>query len=361
MKVIKDYGIVADHGSKVLKLQVVKDSGNAVLALVSYKDGMSVGSVMLAKEDAKDMYTYLSEYLDYKPKAEAKADPIEPTGIVHSLCQLPSGDCNYATSLRDATNEEINEAIQFMEESGGRHQTRIKTCKAELKRRESETEGQRLIREYEAKQKSKANVKANAKIEVKTDEELKEYKVKIVDFPTDDKKPEVIKLKTTGNHTYEECEAKIKKETEGLSDSDNKYVIDGLLELCKVDADFRNNFMRDDKSYLGFMGYMFEAALNGYCFQAETNKGKGGILDRDRALGLAINYYNNDEEKQKAIEEEKRKKEAEERKAKAKTQSKTKAKPKKTYTRKETVGSALQTKGANNGKKVGRKKRRTTA
>ena len=345
-KVLKDYGAVADHGSKVLKLQLIKDAGEDTLSLVSYKDGMSVANRNLSKEDATKLFNLLSAYLDYKPEikakpVESKADDkttLEIGSIVHSLSTLPATDGNYRSALKNASEDELKEAIDFMEKSGGRHSTRINACKGELDKRESEIIGQRLIKEYNAKQKTKTE-KSNET----ESEKPKKHEVEIISFPTEDKKPEIIKLTTAGRHTYEECEAKLKNETKDLTDSDNEYVINGLLEYCNVDTNFCNNFMREDKSYLGFMNYMFDAASNGYCFETNSNRGRGGILDRDRALGLAIDYYNHDEEKQKAIEEEERKKKAEERKkSEVKTQSK--VKPKRTYKKKETVDSVLQMK-----------------
>lgn len=324
-KVLKDYGIVADHGSKVLKLQTIVDGGERNLSLVSYKDGMSVANRNFSKEDARKLFDMLSTYLDYKPEAKAKEEPkAEPekeelTGVLRSLTSLPSGDNNYQTTLKKATVEEIKDAIRLMEESGGRHATRIKVCKAELDKRAKRPVG---TTENEDKTKGK--------------EEPKKSEPKIVTFPTEDKKPKIIPLHTEGERTYGECVAKAQKEMEMFKDEDSQYVLTGLIELAKVDQDFRNNFMREDKNYGEFMEYMFKAAQNGYC----VKYGNVGWLSRDLGLALAIDYYNNDSEKQKAIEEEKRKKEAEERKAKAEQ---------------------LKKEIKKNGKKVGRKKGRTTA
>ena len=327
-KVLKDYGIVADHGSKVLKLQTIADMGERVLSLVSYKDGMSVANRNLPKEEASKLFDILSIYLNYKPEVKTKEEPkAEPkkgklTGVLHSLTSLPSGDNNYQTTLKKATVEEIKDAIRFMEESGGRHATRIKVCKAELDKRAKRPVG---TTENEDK----------TRVKTETSAEPKKSEPKIVTFPTEDKKPKIIPLHTEGERTYGECVAKATKEKEMFTDDDSQYVIVGLLELCKVDQDFRNNFMREDKSYGEFMEYMFKVAQNGYC----VKYGNVGWLSRDLGLALAIDYYNNDSEKQKEIEEEKRKKEAEGCKAKAEANKK----------------------GAKNGKKVGRKKGRTTA
>jgi hypothetical protein len=131
----------------------------------------------------------------------------------------------------------------------------------------------------------------------KTTTKAKAENKKVVQFPKE--KPEIIPLKTDGNSTYEDCVAKLDKEAEMFTDSDSQYVIDGLKELCKVDQDFRNNLMREEKTYGGFIEYMGKAAQNGYCIKY----GNVGWIDRDTGLGLAIDYYNHDEAKAKAEEE----------------------------------------------------------
>lgn len=306
-KVLKDYGAVADHGSKVLKLQLIKDAGEDTLSLVSYKDGMSVANRNLSKGDAAKLFILLSTYLDYKPETKVKEEPkAEPekeklTGVLHSLTTLPSGDTNYQSALKKATDDEIMEAIEIMMNSGGRHQTRMNVCKAELDRRGKKSKAE-----------STSETKADTKASDKPKTEKKEEKPKVVTFPTEDKKPQIIPLHTEGERTYGECVAKAQKEMEMFKDEDSQYVLTGLIELAKVDQDFRNNFMREDKSYGEFMEYMFHAAEKGYC----VKYGNVGWLSRDLGLALAIDYYNNDSEKQKAIEEAEKKKKEEERKAK---------------------------------------------
>lgn len=297
-KVIKDYGSVAIHDNKELKLQLIKDTGEDVLSLVSYKDGMSVANRNLSKEDAAKLFVLLSTYLDYKPIIKEKADDNpalveyikeEPTGILHSLTTLPSGDTNYQTALNKANTEELAAAIMIMKESGGRHQTRIKVCEAELAKKEKDYIPKKRGR------KPKTTVETETKSEVKEEEAPKE---KVLVFPTEDKKPKIISLpQTNEERTYGECVAKLTKEKEMFKDNDSQYVITALMELTKVDQDFRNNLMREDKSYSGFMEYMEKAARNGYCIKY----GNIGWLDRDTALGLAIDYYNNDETKQKEV------------------------------------------------------------
>lgn len=111
----------------------------------------------------------------------------------------------------------------------------------------------------------------------------------VIEFPG--KKPELAKVTTKGNATYDDCKAKMDIERKKYSDSDNGYVIDGILELCKVDQEFRNNLMRDSKTYDGFFKYMFDCASKGYCYKS----GNVGTMTNDMALGLALDYYNGTE------------------------------------------------------------------
>lgn len=293
MKITKDYGAVAVHGSKELKLQKEKDVKG--ISLVSYKDGMSVGSMQFTKTEAKELKNLLEIGLEYKtPEPEAEVET--KSDIVNSLTTLPSTDLNYNTALFNATKEDLEKAIEIMKK-GGRNATRIKACENAIKRIEKSSEIK----------------KTNTVVK-----EKKEEKAKIVTFPTEDKKPKIIKLVTEGDRTYGECAVKLQKEAEQFKDSDSEYVITGLLELCKVDPDFRNNLMRKDKSYGGFMEYMFKAAKSGYC----VKYGNVGWLDRDTALGLAIDYYNHDSEKAEAIEKKKREEESAKLKAEAEAKKK---------------------------------------
>ena len=275
-KVVKDYGIVAEKGSKTLNLQIVVIDKENKLALVSYKDGMSVNIRDLTKDDAKKLKELLEGYLGYKAKVVEENVSEEMSKIVHTLITVPSGDRNYQTALKEATKEDLEEAIKRMKaDKNGRHSTRIKTCEAAL---------------------NKASIKFTSKA---TKAEAKaEEKAKVITFPTEDKKPNIIQLKTEGDRSYGECVVKAKKEMEMFKDSDSQYVLEALLELCKVNGDFRNNFMREDKTYGGFMEYMFNAAKNGYC----VKYGNVGWLDRDLGLGLAIDYYNADCDKMKKAE-----------------------------------------------------------
>jgi len=289
MKIAKSYGIVADHGSKVLKLEKEKDTQG--ISLVSYKDGMGVGSMQFSKAEAKALKELIAAEIGYK-EPEKKNEEVPE--IVQSLVSLPTSDCGYASALCNATREDLEKAIEIMQK-GGRNATRIKACENAIKR----IDNGRITETKEKVEGTKEN-------KAETKENKVEEKPKIVEFPSEDKKPKIIKLVTEGDRTYGECVVKLQKEAEQFKDSDSEYVIAGLIELCKVDPDFRNNLMREDKSYGGFMEYMFKAAQNGYC----VKYGNVGWLDRDTALGLAIDYYNHDSEKAEAEEKKKREEEA---------------------------------------------------
>lgn len=58
-------------------------------------------------------------------------------------------------------------------------------------------------------------------------------------------------MELSESHTIEECIEKINKEKEIFKDSDSTFVLDGILEMCKVNPNFRNNFMREEKTFSG--------------------------------------------------------------------------------------------------------------
>lgn len=55
--------------------------------------------------------------------------------VVHSLSTLPANDGNFKSELERATNEQIEQAIQKMNESGGQNKSRIAACERELRKR----------------------------------------------------------------------------------------------------------------------------------------------------------------------------------------------------------------------------------
>lgn len=57
------------------------------------------------------------------------------TDTVHCLSSLPVTDANFISVLNRATDEEINKAIEVMENSSGQHKGRITACNRELRKR----------------------------------------------------------------------------------------------------------------------------------------------------------------------------------------------------------------------------------
>lgn len=92
--------------------------------------------------------------------------------------------------------------------------------------------------------------------------------------------------------TLEDCIAKIEKEKAVFKDSDSTFVLDGLLEMCKVNENFRNNFMQENKTYSGAFKYFMGLARKGF---AHTFNGVA-YMDNNLALGFAMDYYNMIEE-----------------------------------------------------------------
>ena len=54
---------------------------------------------------------------------------------VHCLSSLPASDGNFISVLNRATDEEISQAIEVMENSSGQHKSRIDACQRELRKR----------------------------------------------------------------------------------------------------------------------------------------------------------------------------------------------------------------------------------
>lgn len=134
---------------------------------------------------------------------------------------------------------------------------------------------------------TKSSSKAENKVEVKAEKkEAAKGKDNIVIFPK--ARPEVKVAITEGSATYEECKAKLEAERKVFCDSDSQFVIDGLLKMCEVNPNFRNNVMREGKSYQGAFMYFMEMAKKGYALQYN------GVtyLDNNIALGFAMDYFN---------------------------------------------------------------------
>ena len=54
---------------------------------------------------------------------------------VHCLSSLPANDVNFLSELNRATDDEISQAIDVMEDSSGQHKGRITACQRELRKR----------------------------------------------------------------------------------------------------------------------------------------------------------------------------------------------------------------------------------
>lgn len=205
-------------------------------------------------------------------------------GVVDSLCSLPAGDVNYTSALNQATKAQLQLAVQIMKmNEDGHHQTRIAACEKQIKSFKEEKNTKKAEQKVNPKPSKTTTTKNVSKAKP-----VKKEPEKIVEFPG--AKPKIKPLaKSSENHTYEECEKKIIAETKNYTDEDNQYVIKGILEKCKEDADFRNNVCLKEKSYLGFLQYMMNAAANGYCIMIGKTK---GMLSKEKALDLAYDYYN---------------------------------------------------------------------
>ena len=175
--------------------------------------------------------------------------------------------------------------------SGGQNSSRIKACESKIASLENGGNGKAKASPRSLRNKVTSAPKEKA--------EPKPVEVTPVD---ESKRPKVVPFKKSeGNHTYEECEKKLKAELEKFSEDDSAYVVEGVLERCRVDKDFCNNVMREDKSYEGFFKFMFKAAQNGYCEKVGNN---GGILSANQALELAFDYFGGEEETQNDKKEE---------------------------------------------------------
>lgn len=143
-----------------------------------------------------------------------------------------------------------------------------------------------------------SSIKENAKItpmptkeSAKSKTESATSKSNIIQFPK--QRPEIEKMVTEGNASYEDCKRKISIYLKTYADADSQYVLNGILELCHVDADFRNNVMREDKTYADALKYMKKMCQEGYGYKY----GDIGVVDKDLGLGMTIDYFNLDPEK----------------------------------------------------------------
>ena len=131
--------------------------------------------------------------------------------------------------------------------------------------------------------------KTTKKVEKKAIKETPKKETKkenIIKFPKP--KKEIEAAKTTGNHTYAECEKKLDKLFEKVKEvGEYQYVLMGLKEMAKVDKQFVQNAMREDRTFEGMLMYLNHNA-NDNC----TIVGSVGVMTDDTALALCIDYFN---------------------------------------------------------------------
>lgn len=217
-KIVKRYGVIADHNGVTLELNLIKWGNNPEkLDLRAWSKGYAKGGITLTKDEL------------YK------------LGDLIDLQQL---------KIKEPQIKELVKSINWEDDSA---------------------KSNKDISKLDTKETKATPVKDN-----------------IIQLPKP--RPEIVKLITNGNATYEQCVEKIEKDKAIYIDPDSQYVLDGLLELCKVDADFRNNVMREDKNFAGVMNYMADMCKGGYGYKY----GNGYTVDRDLGLGFAIDYFNSE-------------------------------------------------------------------
>ena len=164
--------------------------------------------------------------------------------------------------------------------------------KAEPKKAEPKAENPKAtattkVIKAEPKKEEKSTAKTEKSNPIPTAEKKKDN---IIEFPK--KRPNIAIAITDGNATYEDCEKKLNEERKIFCDNDSQFVIDGILAMCKVSQNFRNNVMRKDRTYAKAFEYFVEMAKKGY---ALTYNGLT-FMDNNIALGHALDYFNQSDE-----------------------------------------------------------------
>lgn len=57
---------------------------------------------------------------------------------VSTLASIPATDLNFVSTLKEATNQQIEQALAIMRNRDGKDKGRIRACERELRRREKE-------------------------------------------------------------------------------------------------------------------------------------------------------------------------------------------------------------------------------
>lgn len=156
--------------------------------------------------------------------------------------------------------------------------------KAEPKVVKAETK--KAVKEPKKDVKKATTTKAKAETKKETPK-TETKKDNIIEFAK--ARPDIkVRMAINENATLEQCQEKINKEKAVYIDSDSTFVLDGLLEMCKVNPNFRNNFMRENKTYSGAFAYFMNLARQGYAH----NYDGVAFLDNNLALGMAMDYFN---------------------------------------------------------------------
>lgn len=226
-KILKDYGVVANHNGIELRLRLISwDNNPSKFDLRAWKGDYAMGGITMTKDEIETLGIYINEQNLFCTKDDIKTEVVADNPV--------------------------------------------------------------------KKRGRPAKTNASDKVDEKKDKDKK--KTNVIEFPKP--KEEIIKLVTEGSATYAECIEKIEGFKKIYVDSDSQYVLDGILELCKVDKDFRNNVMRDDKDFEGALDYMADMCKKGYGYK----KGNYGFMDRDMGLGFTIDYFNLKPKEKKPIE-----------------------------------------------------------
>lgn len=156
--------------------------------------------------------------------------------------------------------------------------------KAEEKPR---TEVKKVVETIKQKATPKAKKETKAKAEPKAEEKAEPKKNNVIEFAK--ARPKVnVRMALDETATLEECKAKIEREKAIFKDSSSYYVLEGLLKMCEASENFRANFMRENKTYMGAFKYFMNLAKEGYAHRMDGV----AYLDDDLALGMAMDYYN---------------------------------------------------------------------
>lgn len=214
------------------------------------------------------------------PKTEEKPieEKVEPKSteeefnVIDILVTVPESDINFKTALEKASMTQVNLAIIRLKARKGNHKTKLKILNDKLKK------------------KNITSPSSEPKPKTVSDTKIAAAKPKDVKKLDESKRIKLEPYQATGNHTYEECEKKL---TTDYEDEDSLYCIEKLRELCKENADFRNNVMREDRSFEGAFEYMAKCAKNGYCYK----RGNASYIPRELGFKLMVDYFNGKEKK----------------------------------------------------------------